>query len=58
MADFSDTSKNFTMLEEMIENNDLSGTDVLQLFTDYHGLDLIREDFMEFVEDEGYDLED
>jgi hypothetical protein len=42
----------------MIENNNLSGTDVLQLFTDYHGLDLIREDFMEFVEDEGYDLED
>lgn len=32
---------------------ELSGEQVLQLLTDYHGLQLLTKDFKEFLEDEG-----
>ena len=31
----------------------LGGEEVLNLLTDYHGLQLLSEDFKEFLEDEG-----
>ena len=34
----ADTSENYDALSEMIERNNLSGTDVLDLFTDYEAL--------------------
>ena len=32
---------------------ELSGEQVLNLFTDYHGLQLLSKDFKEFLEEEG-----
>lgn len=32
---------------------ELSGEEVLNLITDYHGCQLLNEDFKEFLEDEG-----
>lgn len=32
---------------------ELSGEEVLNLLTDYHGLQLLSQDFKEFLEDEG-----
>ena len=33
--------------------SELSGEQVLQLFTDWHGCQLLSKDFKEFLEDEG-----
>ena len=40
-------SENYETMEQIIEECGLSGTDVLQLLTDWHGLDLVASDFME-----------
>ena len=54
----ADTSKNYDALSEMIECNNLSGTDFLDLFTDYFGLQLCSKDFMENLQDcEGYEFD-
>lgn len=46
-----DTAKNYDIFAEIIENNGLSGIDVLDFFTNYHGLQLLDEnctnDFIE-----------
>lgn len=34
----------------------LTGEDVLQLFTNWYGMSLLDEDFAEFIEDEGYSV--
>lgn len=53
-----DTLKNYNTLSEMIEQNNLSGTKVLDLFTDYFGLQLCSKDFMENLQDcEGYEFD-
>jgi len=36
---------------------DLSGEEVLQALTNYHGLQLLSRDFLEFLIDEGYTYE-
>lgn len=55
----ADTSENYNALAEMIERNNLSGTEVLDLFTDYFGLQLCSKDFMENLQDcEGYEFND
>lgn len=55
----ADTLENYNALSEMIESNNLSGTEVLDLFTDYFGLQLCSKDFMENLQDvEGYEFED
>lgn len=55
----ADTLENYNTLSEMIESNNLSGTEVLDLFTDYFGLQLCSKDFMENLQDvEGYEFED
>lgn len=37
---------------------DLSGEEVARLLTNYHGNQLLSDDFAEALEDEGYDLSD
>lgn len=55
----ADTLENYNALSEMIKSNNLSGTEVLDLFTDYFGLQLCSKDFMENLQDvEGYEFED
>lgn len=39
-----DTSKNYEIFEQMIEEYNLSGIDILDFFTNYHGLQLLTED--------------
>ena len=48
----ADTSENYNAL------SDMSGTEVLDLFTDYFGLQLCSKDFMENLQDcEGYEFD-
>lgn len=50
-----DTTKNFDVFLEIIELNNLSAEDVLRMFTNYHGLQLLTQDFLEDLRDcEGY----
>lgn len=49
----NDTQKNYNILLEAIETNNISAEDLLNAFTDWNGLQLINDDFMEFLEDEG-----
>jgi len=51
----NDTSDNYTTLVDIITEHDLSGCSVLDLFTNYLGLQVLGKDFMEFVCDE-YEL--
>lgn len=48
----NDTQKNYNILLEAIETNNISAKDLLNAFTDWNGLQLIDDDFMEFLEDE------
>lgn len=43
----TDTSTNYETMEQIIEENGLSGLDVLNYLTDWHGLSLLDFDFME-----------
>lgn len=53
----NDTSSNYDLLLELIEKNNISGKEVLDMFTDYFGLQLCKKDFMENLRDcEGYEL--
>lgn len=48
---------NYELMEEIIENYDLDGKEVLQLLTDYHGCQLLSYDFMDnLIDCEGYDV--
>lgn len=42
-----DTSKNYETFIEMINDNGWSGEDVLNYLTDWHGLSLMSEDFIQ-----------
>lgn len=48
----NDTSKNYDILANMISDLNLSGDQILQLFTNYHGLQIMTDDFIQFVNDE------
>lgn len=53
----NDTSENYDLLAELIEKDNLSGKEVLDMFTDYFGLQLCSKDFIENLRDcEGYEL--
>ena len=59
MSGFPKTSeeKNYEKMVEIIVIHNLSGDDVLQLFTDYHGLQLMSDDFLENTMNcEGYSI--
>lgn len=46
--------KNINKVFEIVELNEMSGEEVLQLFTHYFGTQIITKEFLEFIEDEGY----
>lgn len=48
----NDTQKNYSTLLEAIETNNISAEELLNAFTNWHGLQLIDDDFIEFLEDE------
>ena len=48
------TENNYEKFVEVIEKNNLSGEDVLQIMTNYHGLCLMSDGFIEYLGDEGY----
>lgn len=45
----NDTQKNYNILLEAIETNNISAEDLLNAFTDWNGLQLIDDDFIEFL---------
>lgn len=48
---------NYEKMEQIINKYNLSGEDVLQILTDWHGTDLVNDDFMENLENcKGYSL--
>jgi hypothetical protein len=49
----NDTQKNYNILLEAIETNNISAEELLDAFTNWHGLQLIEDDFIEFLKDEG-----
>lgn len=48
----NDTQKNYNILLEAIEINNISAEDLLNAFTDWNELQLIDDDFIEFLKDE------
>lgn len=48
----NDTQRNYEALLEAIKTNNISAEELLNAFTNWHGLQLIDDDFMEFLEDE------
>ena len=50
-------SNNINKFWEAMESNAMSAEDVANLFTNYHGNQLLTDDFIQFVADEGYVLE-
>ena len=45
-----DTTKNYSDILDIINECSMTSEDVLQLFTNYHGLQIMTDDFKEFVE--------
>ena len=48
---------NTTKFWEAMENNNMTAEDVANLFVNWHGTQLITNDFIEFVKQEGYDID-
>ena len=48
----NDTQKNYNTLLESINANNISAEDLLDRFTDWYGLQLLSDDFMEFLKEE------
>lgn len=48
----NNTSKNYETFADMINDLGLAAEQVLKLFTEYHGLQLITDDFIEFINNE------
>lgn len=48
----NDTQRNYETLLEAIKTNNIGAEELLNAFTNWHGLQLIDDDFMEFLEDE------
>ena len=52
----NDTQKNYETLLEVIKTNNISAEwleELLDAFTNWHGMQLLDDDFMEFLEEEG-----
>lgn len=47
-----------TKLYRVVEEYNMSAEEVLNLFLNYFGTQLVDDDFLEFIEFEGYDVED
>ena len=48
----NDTQKNYNILLDAIKINNISAEDLLNAFTDWNGLQLPSDDFIEFLKDE------
>lgn len=48
----NNTSKNYETFSDMINDLGLTAEQVLKLFTEYHGLQLMTDDFIEFINNE------
>ena len=48
----NDTRKNYNILLEAIETNNISAKNLLDAFTNWHGLQLLDDDFIELLKDE------
>lgn len=48
----NDTKKNYNILLEAIKINNISAEDLLDAFTNWHGLQLLDDDFIELLKDE------
>lgn len=49
----NDTQRNYETLLEAIKTDNISAEELLDTFTNWYVLQLIDDDFMEFLEDEG-----
>ena len=49
----NDTQKNYETLSEAIRENGISAEELLNAFTNWHGMQILSDDFMEFLEEEG-----
>lgn len=49
----NNTQKNYETLSKAIKTNNISVEELLDAFTNWHGLQLLDDDFMEFLEEEG-----
>lgn len=47
-----------TKLYRVVEENNMSATEVIDIFLNYFGTQLVGDEFFEFIEDEGYYVED
>lgn len=48
----NDTQKNYRILLDAIKTNNISAEDLLDAFTNWCGLQLLDDDFIEFLKDE------
>ena len=48
----NDTTKNYEIVSKLIEDYNLTPDQILQLFTNYNGLQIMTDDFVQFVNDE------
>lgn len=48
----NDTQNNYNILLEAIQTNNISAENLLNAFTDWNGLQLLSDDFIEFLKDE------
>lgn len=49
----NDTTKNYNIIEQAIEENDISAVEVLDAFVNWHGMQLLDDEFVEFLSEEG-----
>jgi len=52
------TKEDVNFLYETIDEFDLSGEDVANLFLNWNGTQIITEEFIQFIKDEGYTTEE
>lgn len=57
MTEMSGTS-NFDLIAEALDEGLISGEDLLRAFVNFHGNQLIEDDFIEFLNDEGFPIGD
>ena len=49
----NDTTKNYNIIEQAIEENDISAVEVLNAVVNWHGMQLLDDDFVELLREEG-----
>lgn len=54
MKNYNDTSENYEIIYDLIQEWDMSAETLLLIFTNYHGLQILDKGFMEYLESEGY----